>query len=363
MIIPSRSFSCFTVTLCLAQALFPVYSLQTLSPSTTLYSIQNLDKKSTALDVLKTLNTNDGALAPYVKNGGGTAVVTGGNSGIGVVSVETLALAGMKVVLCARDKEAGEKMLDEMKMTNGAKKNIRVQVLDLADLESVNNAAKDIMEVEGSIDVLLNNAGVMATPNREETKQGFELQLGTNHVGHHMFTRLLLPNIKQGGRVVTVASTAHTFGSLDMKDLSYSKDRIYTPWGAYGQSKLANILFAKGLDDRLKGSKTDISSLSLHPGVISTNLWQYSPWFFKPFASLMADKSVEQGAATSMFCCLANCDFEEFGISGGDYVMDCQVSTPNESGQDKDGKLRNQLWEETEDLIKKAGFDLPQNLI
>merc|ERR1712232_276527 len=203
----------------------------------------------------------------------------------------------------------------------------------------------------------------MATPKREETEQGFELQFGTNHVGHHFFTRLLLPQINQGGRVVTVASTAHTFGSLEMGDLNYSNDRIYTPWGAYGQSKLANILFAKGLDDRLKGTKKDVFSLSLHPGVISTNLWQYSPWFFKPLTGFIADKTVEQGAATSMFCCLADCDFEEFGLNGGDYVVDCQVSSPNENGKDMDGKLRNKLWEETEKMILNAGFELPEDLV
>ena len=317
-----------------------------------------LNKKSSALDVLKTLNNQEKALAPYVKEGR-TAIVTGGSSGIGLVSVETLALAGMNVVLCARDVEAGEKAIEKMKMTNGNRKKVRVQKLDLADFSSIQAAAQEIVEKEGSIDVILNNAGVMATPQRMETAQGFELQLGTNHIGHHMLTRLLLPNVNKGGRIVTVASTAHSFGSLDVEDLNYSKDRIYTPWGAYGQSKLANILFAKGLDDRLKGTNKEIVSVSLHPGVIRTNLWRFSPKIFQPFTALIADKSIEQGAATSIYCSIA----DSSAFVGGDYVVDCKVGTPNQSGQDLDGKLRNSLWDETEKLIRDAGVELPSNLV
>jgi len=323
--------------------------------------ISELNKKSTALEVLKTLN-NQGdanALAPYVKEGG-TVVVTGGNSGIGVISVETVALAGMTVVLCARNSEAGNRMVDDMKLTNGATKNIRIQTLDLADLTSVENAVQKIVEEEGSIDLLLNNAGVMATPQRMETVQGFELQLGTNHIGHHMFTRLLLPHMNDEGRVVTVASSAHSFGTIQIKDMNYSRnDQIYTPWGAYGQSKLANVLFAKGLDDRLKGTRKNILSVSLHPGVIRTNLWQYMPRLLRPFTGLIADKTVEQGAATSMFCCLADSNV----FSGGDYVVDCKVSAPNDRGQDLDGRLRNALWDETEKMIQDAGYTLPVDLI
>ena len=179
-----------------------------------------LSNKSTALDVLKILN-NSGRLAPYAKeNAGGVAVVTGGNSGIGKVSVEVLALAGMKVVLCSRDVLKGE----EARSSMSAKENIRVQKLDLTDLDSVKNAVKDIESTEGSVDVLLLNAGVMATPY-ELTKNGFELQIGTNHIAHHYMTRLLLPSIKFGGRIVSVASTAHSMGDIDTDDLNYKKGR------------------------------------------------------------------------------------------------------------------------------------------
>jgi len=318
-------------------------------------SSNKLDEKSTALDVLETLQ-NEKKLASYVKKGG-TAIVTGGNAGIGFVSVETLALAGMKVVLCARDVEkAEEKVKTELKSTKpDIQKNVRVQKLDLADLSSIKSAVEEIIANEGGqIDVLLNNAGVLGTPTRVETSQGFELQLGTNHIGHHMFTRLLLPYMRDEGRVVTVASMAHLFGALDLEDLNY-QNRSYNPMDAYKQSKLANVLFAKALDDKLKESekKTGIISCSLHPGVIKTNLYTDVPKFSKPF-----DKNVEQGAATSVFCCIS----DSSSFKGGDYFSDCNITTPSTSGQDSDKKLRNALWDETEKLIKGAGFELPTDV-
>ena len=237
-------------------------------------TLKPLGKKSTALDVLEFLNKKQ-KLANYVhldgsseKESTSVAVVTGGNSGIGVESVSTLALANFNVVLCARNIESANKVVDSL--PSSLREKVRIQKLDLADMKSIQAAADEIIEKEGKIDVLLNNAGVMSPPKRETTAQALELQFGTNHVGHHLFTRLLLPVIEEGGRVVTVASTAHSFGQLNFQNLNYDPDnteekRDYTAWGAYGQSKLANILFAKGLDDRLKKAESSIISLSLHP--------------------------------------------------------------------------------------------------
>ena len=311
-----------------------------------------LNKKSTALDVLKELNNSD-RLATYAKdNAGGVVVVTGGNSGIGAVSVEVLALAGMKVVLCARDEASANEQRNKM----SAKENVRVQKLDLTDFESIENAVAEIKSKEGSIDVLLLNAGVMATPY-QTTRQGFELQIGTNHIAHHYMTRLLLPSMNSRGRIVSVASTAHSFGEINVNDLNYKKDRKYTPWGAYGQSKLANILFAKGLNDRLKDEGSDIVSVSLHPGVIKTNLWRYSNPFFQIATNLIADKNTEQGAATNVFCSLVESSY----FKGGEYCVDCSISTPTQNGQDK--IQRNALWTKTEKLIADCGISLPERLI
>jgi NAD(P)-dependent dehydrogenase (short-subunit alcohol dehydrogenase family) len=332
-----------------------IYGLSSSSAAST----SVLGKTSTALEVLKELNASK-RLADYACQGG-TAVVTGGSSGIGVDTVSTLALTGMTVILCVRDVAAGEEV--RSRLPEWCQPNVRVQLCDLADLTSVQQAAHSIAKNEKRIDLLVNNAGVMAPPRRMETAQGFELQFGTNHVGHHFLTRLLLPSMAEGGRIVTLASTAHTMGKLQFDNLNYDKSsnkkrRGYTGWNAYGQSKLANILFAKGLDDKLKEHRSTIQSVSLHPGVISTNLWKYTPFFLKPLTRFIADKSPQQGAATSIFCSLV----EPNAFSGGEYCSDCQIVQPNEMAQDKDKLLRTKLWDETERLIAEAGFETPKTL-
>lgn len=340
---------------------------------------RTLGKKSTHLDVLETLNKSN-KLASYIDlneendNKMPVAVVTGGNSGIGIPSIEALALANMKVVLCARNLESAKEAVESLPVSLQA--NIRIQKLDLSDLASIQAAATEILETEvaqnGKIDVLLNNAGVMAPPKRESTTEGLELQFGTNHVGHHMFTRLLLPKINDEGRIVTVSSTAHSFGQLNFSNLNYDdiststnsapiEERSYTAWGAYGQSKLANLLFAKGLNDRLQEEGSDITSISLHPGVIGTNLWRYTPKWTRPFLNAIAtDKNIEQGASTNVYGCLAD---KSFFPEGGEYLKDCAIAEPNSSGKDETGSLRNKLWDATEKIIQKNGFELPKELL
>ncbi len=328
--------------------------------------ISSLGKKSTALDVLETLNKSDN-LASYInldkEDDLPVAVVTGGNSGIGIPSIEALALANMKVVLCARNLESAKDAVESLRLPSSLQANIRIQKLDLSDMASIEAAAEEILETEGKVDVLLNNAGVMATPKRESTSQGLELQFGTNHVGHHMFTRKLLPKMNNEGRVVTVASTAHTFGQLSFSNLNYDDDkpeRSYTAWGAYGQSKLANVLFAKGLDDKLKDEGSSITSLSLHPGVIGTNLWRYTPKWTKPFLNaLVADRSIDQGAATNVYGCLA----DKSMFNGGEYLKDCAIAEPNQYGKDENKTLRKKLWDATEEIIKKNEFQLSESLV
>ena len=240
-----------------------------------------------------------------------------------------------------------------------------------------------------------------------------------------MLTRLLLPYMEHGivddstsmttttnplpppppaGRIVTVASTAHTFGQLNFANLNFDDDdddddnddnddnknnnnqynpnqnqnnnkkieeRKYTAWGAYGQSKLANILFAKALSDQLQSHHSQIVSVSLHPGVIGgTNLWRYTPisipsWVQPFFNALIPDgKTIEQGAATNVYACLINehyCSGSN-SISGGDYLMDCQVVEPNQYGKDELQTLRKKLWVTTEKMIVENGYTLPPTL-
>jgi WW domain-containing oxidoreductase len=310
----------------------------------------SLGKKSTALDVLTQLNREE-KLAPYVTEGG-VAVVTGGNTGIGAVSVKTLALAGMKVVLCARNLESAEALVKGM--PSHISDMIEIQELDLADLDSVNTAAKAISDKYPKIDVLLNNAGVMAPPSKMETAQNIELQFGTNHVGHHMLTRLLLPTLKEKSRIVTVASEAHR-GPSSKKGIQW-QPADYSGWREYGQSKLANILFAKRLQELLiQEGKADVTSVCLHPGIIATNLWQYFPKIVRPLSKLFSDKTVEQGAATNVYLCLAD------NVVGAAYYSDCQVAEPTSTAEEV--KLRMDLWDYTEKLIKEKGFELPMELV
>lgn len=331
-----------------------------LLPFATGSGLAALGAKSRAADVVSLYRKL--GMPPYITRGG-TAIVTGGNSGIGLESVKQLLSAGCgRVVLCARSVEAGEAALASLKDVDTSK--ARVQRLDLADLESIRDACAEIAEKDGTISLLLNNAGVMATPARL-TKQGFELQLGTNHIGHHAFTRLLLPHMEPDGRVVTVASTAHTMGNVDVDDLMFTGGRKYSPWGAYGQSKGANILFAKGLADQLIAAGSSIKSVSLHPGVIRTELWRHgrtnllgkiSTWLLH---KLIINKDIEQGASTSLYAALAPADT----ISHGAYLDNCAESEPNTQCSDVDGRLRRALWDETERLIAASGVQLPSSLL
>ena len=154
--------------------------------------------------------------------------------------------------------------------------NVVVKSLDLCSLASIKAFAQDILATESRLDFLVLNAGIMALPKREFTDAGFEKQIGVNHFGHFYLTKLLREKMAgtpiTAGRIVVLTSVAHNMGKVDPSDLHYTKGRTYAAWEAYGQSKLANLLFAKGLADRLKG--TSLTAVSVHPGVIRTNLWK-----------------------------------------------------------------------------------------
>jgi NAD(P)-dependent dehydrogenase (short-subunit alcohol dehydrogenase family) len=190
---------------------------------------------------------------------GRTVVVTGANSGIGLIAARRLAGAGARVVLAVRDRVKGEQAAGTIEGER------EVRELDLASLASV-RAFADAWE--GDIDVLVNNAGVMATPERR-TQDGFELQIGTNHLGHFALTNLLLPRIAD--RVVTISSPAHRTGKLRLDDLNWERG-AYQRWGAYGQSKLANLLFTLELQRRLDEVGSGVRALAAHPGYAATNL-------------------------------------------------------------------------------------------
>lgn len=202
-------------------------------------------------------------------------MVTGANSGIGLVAARELARKGASVVVACRDTRKGEAAIEKMLAEAGLEPGqgrFDLRVLDLADLNSVRDfAAGLIAEYPDGLDLLINNAGVMAPP-RQETADGHELQFGTNHLGHFALTGLLFDQLKKrpDSRVVTVSSNAHKIGRMNFDDLQSS--RRYRRWSAYGQSKLANLIFAIDLQRRIDAAGLKMKSMAAHPGLSDTNL-------------------------------------------------------------------------------------------
>ena len=240
---------------------------------------------------------------------GRTAVVTGANSGLGLATTTALTAAGARVIMAVRDVSRGEQVRPE-----GAE----VCRVDLADLANVRSFAADL-PVE-RIDVLVNNAGVMALPRRR-TADGFEMQFGTNHLGHFALTGLLLPRLlaAPAPRVVTVSSTAHRMGWMDFADLD--REHRYHRWLAYGQSKLANLLFCFELDRRARAAGAPLVSAAAHPGYAATNLQTAGPrmagraWQ-EPIiqqVNRIVGQSAEMGALPQLYAATAP------DVRGGDY--------------------------------------------
>lgn len=207
---------------------------------------------------------------------GSVAVITGANSGLGLESALALASHGALVVLACRDAERGTRALERVRVVSTGAEPVLV-TLDLSDLDSVERSANEISDRFGRIDILMNNAGVMAIPLMR-TAQGHEMQFGTNHLGHFALTGRLLPRLlaAPSPRVITTASHAHRVGKMHWDDLDRRSDR-YRRWPAYGQSKLANLLFAFELARRSQHAGSHLKSIAAHPGYAATGLQQVGP--------------------------------------------------------------------------------------
>jgi NAD(P)-dependent dehydrogenase (short-subunit alcohol dehydrogenase family) len=238
---------------------------------------------------------------------GRVAVVTGANSGLGGVTARELARAGARVVLACRNLDKGRAAAELMR-EHVPDARLDVLALDLADLASVRRFAKDITDRFDALDLLINNAGVMAVPHRR-TVDGFEMQFGTNHLGHFALTGLLLPMLlaKDDSRVVTVSSGMHKMGTINFADLQ--SERRYRKWRAYAQSKLANLLFAFELQRRLDAaSATAPRSMAAHPGYAATNLQTSDSRGLRSLAKSIMEignellaQDVEHGALPTLF--------------------------------------------------------------
>jgi len=230
-------------------------------------------------------------------------VVTGANSGIGLAAARELAASGAHVTLAVRDTAKGDAA------AAGMRGDPEVRALDLAHLASVRAFAEGL---DRNIDVLVNNAGVMATPHRR-TADGFELQLGTNHLGHFALTGLLLPRIQD--RVVTISSGGHRIGRIKFDDLQ--SERSYHRWAAYGQSKLANLLFMYELQRRLDAAGSPLRSVAAHPGYAATNLQFHTESIQDRIMALgnrIFAQSDEQGAWPTLYAATTP------DLPGGSYV-------------------------------------------
>ena len=270
---------------------------------------------------------------------GRTFIVTGGNSGIGLPTARALAEAGARVVLAVRDLAKGEAAAESIPG------DCEVRRLDLADLASVRAFANGW---QGELSVLINNAGVMRTPERR-TADGFELQIGTNHLGHFALTNLLLPQVTD--RVVTVASGAHRGGSISLDDLNWQR-RAYRPWAAYQQSKLANLLFTLELQRRVTEVGSDIRALAAHPGYAATNLQFRSESRLQDrmmaISKRLFAQSDEAGARSTLFA--ASQDLPGASYVGPDGFGRGYPTLVGRTAAASDVEMAKRLWTLSEEL-------------
>jgi NAD(P)-dependent dehydrogenase (short-subunit alcohol dehydrogenase family) len=271
---------------------------------------------------------------------GRTVVITGANSGIGAATARELARAGAHVIIACRTVSKGEAAAATMPGT------VEVRPLDLADLSSIRSFAGALSE---PFDVLINNAGVMALPLRR-TADGFEMQIGTNHLGHFALTGLLLDRIRD--RVVTVSSGVHRMGRIRLDDLNWERGR-YQRWLAYAQSKLANLLFTYELSRRLTAAGSPVKSMAAHPGYAATNLQSHTESIQDKIMSLgnrLAAQSPEMGALPTLHA--ATMDVPTATYLGPDGFMENRghPKIVHSNAASHNEEVARRLWELSEHL-------------
>eukprot|EP00009_Paramoeba_aestuarina_P005233 CAMPEP_0201522748 /NCGR_PEP_ID=MMETSP0161_2-20130828/18527_1 /ASSEMBLY_ACC=CAM_ASM_000251 /TAXON_ID=180227 /ORGANISM="Neoparamoeba aestuarina, Strain SoJaBio B1-5/56/2" /LENGTH=297 /DNA_ID=CAMNT_0047921675 /DNA_START=103 /DNA_END=993 /DNA_ORIENTATION=- len=276
---------------------------------------------------------------------GKNVIVTGGNTGIGLETCRVLVNLGAHVILAARNQERGEgavKTIMDAK-AEGVTGDVEWMQLDLNSLASVRTFAEQFLAKSIPLHILINNAGIMMIPERTPTKDGFESQMGVNHVGHFYLTKLLMPSLRKAKaesddivRIVNLSSMAHNSSALVWDNLDSEKS--YSSTGAYAQSKTANICFTIGLHDRFHNE--GIHSYAVHPGVINTELGRNNSMagIFYTIGQVFM-KSIPQGAATTLYCATSK-DVIESG--SGKYYSDCGLDTAKDYCNVENA---NKLWE------------------
>eukprot|EP00871_Galdieria_phlegrea_P002473 jgi/Galph1/3226/GphlegSOOS_G1941.1 len=285
-------------------------------------------------------------------------IVTGANTGIGKETCVQLAKMGATIIMACRDKYRALKAKKEViKRSNN--NHVDFIPLDLADLSSVRSFAAEFRKRFNRLDILICNAGVMALPQRATTKDGFEMQFGVNHLGHFLLTNLLMDMLiaNSPSRVVVVSSYGHVFGKIDFDNIQW--ERNYAGFAAYGASKLANILFVKELDKRLRRKNAKVSVFAVHPGAVRTELPRYvlSSWWKRILAapivplSYVLLKDPYHGAQTQIRCAVD----PTLESASGKYFADCREKTPSTAARDE--QLAEKLWQVSEKLVGLSKLD------
>ena len=280
---------------------------------------------------------------------GKVALVTGCNTGIGFYMARALASKGATVIMACRDPQKAEGARQRI-LGEFPRSKVSVSILDLADLSSIREFAREYPKDEG-LDILINNAGVMIPP-RSRTKDGFELQFGTNHLGHFALTGHMLPALESrvGSRVVTVSSIAHNPGVIDFEDLNGDRKR-YSKWGFYSQSKIANLAFSLELSRRLKASGSNVSAIASHPGYSATDLQRYS--IFWRVLNLFLAMPAKRGAEATLYAATEEgaLDYPYWGPTGF-IEMRGITGKARINKKASNEETRGRLWKISEELTR-----------
>ncbi|MEM1066063.1 MAG: SDR family NAD(P)-dependent oxidoreductase [Pseudomonadota bacterium] len=286
---------------------------------------------------------------------GKRVLITGGTSGLGRESARAMAAHGADVTITGRSQEKAAAIAAELKAETG--REVAAEALELGSFKSIRSFADRIRATGAEFDIVINNAGVMACPE-DKTEDGFEMQFGSNHLGHFLMTALIAPQIRSGGRVVALSSSGHQMSPVLFDDIQFETSP-YEKWTSYGQSKTANALFAVGLNARLKDR--GIEAFAVHPGAIMTELARHMDEADIERFTAMIDsgalpmKAIPQGAATQVYAATA----PELTGHGGAYLADVKIAPVDEEAEDMtvvrpyaiDPAAADRLWAVSEEMV------------